>query len=308
MKAVLLVNMGSPSSEQEMKIFLRRMFQDKSIVKANFILRQMFSHLISTFRCKNSWKKYQKIGGSPLLKSMNKIKTSLEKSMSDNYTFHCAYSYSEPFIDAVMQKLYSKGVREFIVLPMYPHECFSTTGSISNFISGFKLKHTDCIIKSITNYYKIRDVITFWEELIQKHISEKNYTNPHLLFSAHAIPEYQIADGDTYTKHIAENAQLIAEKLNMAYSICYQSKIGRIKWIGPNIFNALTELNTQHTEQVIIVPISFLNENLETLYDLDIEIIPKAEKMEFKQISRIILPETNHLLIRTFCDLILNNT
>ncbi|MBN2485689.1 MAG: ferrochelatase [Bacteroidales bacterium] len=306
MKAVLLVNMGSPSSEKEMKVFLERMFRDKSILNVNPVLRYFLSFLISSLRYKKSWRKYQVIGGSPLIQSMNAIRAGMEKSLPEGFIVQCAFSYSEPGIGRALQSLSTKGVTDFIVLPMYPHNCFSTSGSIVSSIEWFKKKNAGCSIKIISNYFASPGFISYWEDLIKKHIAGNNYSDPYLLFSAHSVPEYQVANGDTYTSHIAENARLLAEKLQLGFSVGYQSKIGRLKWFGPDTYSILRDLHRQKVEQVVIVPISFVNENLETLYDIDLEMLTFARKLGFKQISRVTLPHSHQLLTNTFKELIFN--
>ena len=97
-RIVLLVNMGAPMSQKEMKQFLKRMFRDKAILFAPTLVRTIVSTIISEFRYKSSWKKYLLIGTSPLLRSMEMIADDLQKELGTDFAVSCAYSYSEPLI------------------------------------------------------------------------------------------------------------------------------------------------------------------------------------------------------------------
>ena len=304
MKAILLVNMGSPTSEKEMKSFLKQMFMDKSIISAPYLIRVFLSNFISHFRHNNSWKKYELIGGSPLLSSMNQIRNDLSKQSEPEHKICCAYSYSEPFISTEIERLSNEGIKEITVLSMYPQASFSTTGSIKREITKAQKKHPELSINIMDEYYSNPNFISFWTNLIDDKINEVHYSMPYLLFSAHAIPEYQIKKGDTYTKSIEKTAILISNSLNIPYSISYQSKMGRIKWASPDTKEHLSELQKRGINEILIIPISFLNENLETLYDLDIEIIPYAKQLGINKIDRVKIPKSHHILTRTFLDLI----
>jgi len=304
MKSVLLVNMGSPASEKEMKTFLGKMFRDKAIINAPWLIRYLLSFIISNLRYKHSWKKYLMIGGSPLIESMNSLRLGLTNKLTGDYLVSCAYSYSPPYLLSELRKHCRNGVTDFTVVSMYPHNSFSTTGSIESIIDKAKKSFKNCHVKFIKSYYTNSYFISFWTDIIEKHISECVYQKPHLLFSAHAIPEYQIKQGDSYTYAIEESAKIIASKLNLPYSVSYQSKIGKVKWAGPDTISHLSQLHNNNVEQVIIVPVSFINENLETLYDIDIEIIPHAKNIGIKEISRVIMPSGHKLLVNTFFDLI----
>jgi ferrochelatase len=125
-----------------------------------------------------------------------------------------------------------------------------------------------------------------------------------LLFSAHSIPKIHTEKGDTYTQSIELSAKLIAEKLGLPYSVSYQSKIGKVQWSEPDTMDELFRLQQKGVEEIVLVPISFVNENLETVYDLDMSIIPFAQQIGINKISRVKL-QTNHpLLIHTFLQLI----
>lgn len=305
MRAILLVNMGSPSSEKEMKIFLKNMFLDKAIIAAPYLIRKMLSFFISNLRYKNSWSKYELIGGSPLLSAMEQIRQDLQLSLGSEFEVYTAYSYSNPTIFDAIKEIRNKGITDIFVLSMYPHNCVSTTGSIENDLNKIRNQYPDLVIQAAKEYATHPLFIGFWSKLIAESIEKYGLKEPHLLFSAHAIPEYQINKGDTYTKSIEESAVLIAEKLDLKHSVSYQSKIGRIKWASPDTKQYICELKKQGVDELLIIPISFLNENLETLYDLDNDIIPYAkEVINITNSYRVNIPKSHPLMINAFKDII----
>lgn len=296
--------MGSPSSEKEMKIFLKRMFRDKAIMNAPTLIRYFLSLFISQKRYKKSWEKYHLIGGSPLFSSMNQIKQDIANQLNNDWLVSCAYSYSEPLIAKEIERYCNNGITNFTVLPMYPQASFSTTGSLNTEIKKARLKFKNIQIRLIEEYFQHPGFIDYWTNIIFEHTTSEKYVSPHLLFSAHSIPQTHTDKGDTYTQSIELSAKLIAEKLGFAYSVSYQSKIGKVQWSEPDTMDELFRLQQKGVEEIVLVPISFVNENLETVYDLDMSIIPFAQQIGINKISRVKL-QTNHpLLIHTFLQLI----
>ena len=305
MTGVLLLNMGSPLSKKEMKLFLFNMFRDKAILPFPTVQRTLLAYIISIFRYKSSWKKYEMIGGSKLIDSMNQIKDELATELGQNYSVTTAYSYTLPGIKDGIKTLRDKGIREIKIVTMFPQSSFSTTESIKNDVDKVKNKFSDVQISIMKTFAENPDFISYWVELIQETILKHNYKNPTLLFSAHAIPVYQVVKGDTYVDEINLSAKTIADKLDLKYRVSFQSKIGRIKWVGPDSKDCLKGMHTENIDEIILVPISFVNENLETAYDQDVEIIPYGkDELGIKNICRVEIPQSHPLLIATFKQLL----
>ena len=268
MKAVLLANMGAPVSEKGMKVFLKRMFSDKAILYAPAFVRSVVSTLLSNVRYKSSWKKYLQINGSPLQRSMEKMASDLQQLLSNEYIVNAVYSYSEPFIEEKIAELYRQGIREMWVISMYPQASYSTTGSVQTSLDKMQNKYNDIRFRFIEDYFDNELFIDYWKELISDKIAEMKYTQPYLLFSSHAIPRSFIDRGDLYTEKMNTSARLISESLGWKYSLSYQSKIGPIEWTKPYTIDQLKALHTKGIDEIIVVPLSFISENLETRYDL----------------------------------------
>lgn len=301
MKAVVLVNMGAPDSEREMKTFLKRMFSDKAIMYAPAIVRFVFSNIISRVRYKSSWKKYESIGGTPLLQSMEAYRAMLQNQLNDNYIVRSAYSYSHPFIRDEISNLYRRGITEFIIISMYPQSGYSTTGSVKSELEKLQKCYDKAKFNFIGNYFDHPEFIQFWMKLISAKIENAGYNSPFLLFSSHAIPQSFVERGDTYTRQTEVSAKLIASQLNLNFDLSYQSKIGPVSWTKPSTRDFLKMLKIKNINEIVLVPLSFINENLETKYDLDSELIPYAKnQLGITDICRVQIPTVDENLLKMF--------
>ena len=291
MKGVLLVNMGGAASPKELKIFLARMFKDPFILPFGKVGRTLLSFIISNTRYKKSWKKYELIGGSPIIDSTEKTVISLQKVLGQDFIVKKAFSYSAPLIKDSIQSFINDGIKEVTVIPLYPQASISTTSSVEKDINDAVSLNKDIKINFVKEFYFKDGFVNFWSENIDNHIKKQNYSNPYLMFSAHSIPENLIEKGDTYSETIKASSKAIAEKLGINYEVAFQSGMKTGVWIGPDSKDRLKVLAENGKDEIVIIPISFVNENLETLYDLDHDTIPYAKNiLKISNISRVEIP------------------
>lgn len=307
MTGVLLVNMGGPRSLKEMKVFLACMFKDPRILPFGKTVRNILSFIISNARYKKSWKKYELIGGTPIIHATQETMLALQRALSDSYNVKMAFSYTSPTIEESMLSFKNEGIEKITIIPLYPQSSFSTTSSVLDDVKKITLKEKSFDIRFENEFYQHKGFIDFWSENITAHIKNNGLLSPYLLFSAHSIPQFMIDRGDTYSRAIAESAALISGNLMLDFEVAYQSGMRSDKWVGPDTIERLKLLAKTGKEEIVIVPISFVNENLETLYDIDKVIIPFAKKeLGIKNISRVKIPEADDLFIRLLVDIIKN--
>ncbi len=288
MTGILLINMGGPVSPAEVKKFLRLMFLDKHIIPAPFIIRNLLSLFISSSRYKKSWKKYNIIGGTPIKKNTQELVNAIQNKLGLSFYIKAAYSYSEPFISTAINEFYNDGIKNIIAIPLYPQASITTTESVIFDINNTINK--DIKINVAPEFYENKFFIEFWYNLIKSHIKNNKLSNPFLIFSAHSIPVSFIKKGDTYQNAIEESAELIASSLELEYKVSYQSGMNARTWLGPDTLSSLKDLASKEIDEVVIIPISFVSENLETLYDLDNQIIPLIKEETSLNISRVNIP------------------
>jgi ferrochelatase len=281
------------------------MFNDPFILPFSKPVRWIIAQIISHTRYRKSWKKYQIIGGTPIIKATKKTVQRLQEKLGDNYKVTMAFSYSSPLLKNSHSFFIKENITDLTVIPLYPQASYTTTSSVKSEVEDVFSWKEEFHIRFIKDFYQNRLFILFWTDLISKHIAEYHYTNPFLLFSAHSIPRDVLMKGDTYQWAIAESSNSIARQLGLQYDFAYQSGMRKNQWIEPDIKDYLKELKRSGKREIIIIPISFVNENLETLYDLDRDIIPYAKNdLGIKSISRIIIPETNEIFINLLADLV----
>jgi protoporphyrin/coproporphyrin ferrochelatase len=300
MKAVLLINMGGPESPKELKQFLNLMFLDKLIIAAPWFVRKMLSFIISNTRYKKSWKRYELIGGTPLKKDTYKLCYILQKELGSSYQVKPCYSYSHPFICEVIKDLYTQEIDEIIALPLYPQFSITTSQSV---IDDVRKNNSSFKIGIIREFYKHPLYIDFWHQQIKKHININNLIHPHLLFSAHSIPTSYIHKGDPYQKQIEASANLISDSLHLSFDVSYQSGMNPKTWLGPATVKKIEKLISEDKSEIVIIPISFVGENLETLYDLDNVIIPMF-KNSSSNVSRVVIQSDHPVFIKLLKSLV----
>ncbi|MEE8437068.1 MAG: ferrochelatase, partial [Candidatus Neomarinimicrobiota bacterium] len=191
-----------------------------------------------------------------------------------------------------------------IILPLYPHYSKTTTRSIFNEWN----RHWNGRQKllKIERFYDHPVYIKACVEQIKLELIKLSQP-PHLLFSAHSIPESYVNKGDPYQKEIENNMEMIMTELggNYSYSLCYQSRVGPVKWLGPSFEDEVSRLIEKDKKEILIFPISFVSEHLETLYELDIQKKAWAINKGIKVYARANTVQSSKLFIETLKDLVL---
>ncbi|MCE1198377.1 MAG: ferrochelatase, partial [Marinilabiliales bacterium] len=302
--AVLLVNMGGAESPAALRKFLSHMFMDPYILPFAKPFRWLLSTMISSLRYKKSWKKYEMIGGTPLLRSTQATTETLQLRLGADYLVRYAYSYSDPMIEKAMESIRQEGIDQIVVLPLYPQSSYTTTSSVLADVERFQQKHPSVKIRFVHQFFKERGFIAFWTNRIREH-ERQVASGDHalLIFSAHSIPEFNIVKGDTYAAAVHQSAASIAESMGRTHAVAFQSGMSGGKWVGPDLKRKLMTLDKD--QEVVILPISFVHENLETCYDLDCEILPFASQvLGFRRITRVALPEADPLFIDLLAEIV----
>ena len=282
-KALVLLNMGAARNKDELKIFLTNMFNDKNILTIkNDTIRSMLASLIVTMRLNKAWQNYEAIGGSsPLHDLTDSLVKKLETKL-ENYYVTTANRYTSPFAQTAIARILNKNIKDIILLPLYPQ--YSTTTTKSS-IEDFIAKANDQFnIKIIDPFYKN----TLYNQAICNEIikTQAKYNDYHLIFSAHGLPQKIIDNGDSYQNEVEEHVEILKEKLShyainlKSINLAYQSKVGPMKWLTPSLDDMLKNFKNQ---KVIIYPISFIIDNSETVFELNIEYREIAKKLGIRE-------------------------
>lgn len=321
-KGVLLLQMGGPCCKHGVRSFLLNLFSDPFLIQLPFFLKpfqKLLAKIITNKRVDGVIEKYEEIGGgSPILfetqcqaKALEKF---LNKNSSDQYQCFIAMRYSYPFLQDTIKQIKQANITSLDVIPLYPQYSKATTGS--SFWECEKLfKEND--ISIATNYIESWQENQYFVELIKNRIidSLENFNETRnekiqVLFSAHGLPQRYVDQGDPYQKQIEASCQAIINVLDEKYKkridwqITYQSRVGPEKWLEPNTEDVLEELGKTAKENVLIVPISFVGDHIETLHELGIEYKEVAIAAGVKNYHVTRLPKANTLLIQALADTI----
>lgn len=282
--AVVLLNMGGPNTLFEVKTFLHNMFNDPYIlpIKSNFI-RSLVANFIIHKRLDEAQENYKKIGGkSPLVGHTFALCAALN-AMQDVYYFTYAMRYTPPFADGVAKELKQKGFKEVILFSMYPHFSYTTTASsMDDFLKALKMCDFAPKITQIERYYDEKTYNLSIIERIKEALNGEDSRDFNLIFSAHSLPQKNIDSGDPYQKEILENVALLKELLKIeslefaSINVAYQSKIGPIKWLEPNLQDILPKYKGK---KLLIYPIAFTIDNSETDFELSYQYKNAAKKL-----------------------------
>ncbi|MDY0181165.1 ferrochelatase [Aliarcobacter skirrowii] len=278
-KALVLLNMGGARSKDELKMFLTNMFNDENILTVkSALLRKMIAFFIVTKRLNSAWKNYEEIGNaSPINPLTEKLVEKCNKKI-DGYTTYQVMRYTPPFAKDVVEKLKEDGISEVFLLPLYPQ--YSTTTTKSSMEDFLKYAKNSFKIKSINDFYKNDKFNNCIVNEIERNMQEGVKYN--LIFSAHGLPQKIVDNGDPYQKQMIEHVEILSKKLKeknidfKSINLAYQSKVGPLKWLEPSLEDMLKNFEN---DNVIIYPLSFIVDNSETDFELDIEYREVADEI-----------------------------
>ncbi len=312
-KGVILLNLGGPDNLDAVRPFLYNLFSDREIIRLGpAFLQQPIALLISFLRAPKTREAYKMIGGgSPILRITSEQASALKRSLKEfgDIPVYVGMRYWHPFIEESLKKAFSEGVRKIIGLSLYPQYSKATTGSTKEqFLrTARSIGMETCFIDS---WFDHPLFIKALADLILKKLNETATENTHLLFSAHSLPESFIQEGDPYVKEVEGTVRAVIQLLSREssklppHSISYQSRSGPVKWIGPSTDERIHELAREGVRRIVVVPVSFVSDHIETLYEIDILYKELAEK-EGVELYRVESLNTHPLFIAALKDLVL---
>lgn len=291
--AVVLFNLGGPDGPRAVRPFLFNLFRDPAIIGLPAIARYPIAALISTTREKTAKANYAIMGGgSPLLPETEKQARALEAELArtlPGVEAKCfiAMRYWNPLTGETARQVKAFAPDEIVLLPLYPQFSATTTASSlkawRETYSGPGRQTTVCCYPTEAGLIDAhaRVIRETWEKA-------GSPPNVRLLFSAHGLPEKVILSGDPYQKQIEATAAAVAAKLpaDLDWTVCYQSRVGPMKWIGPSTDEEIRRAGAEG-KGVIVTPIAFVSEHVETLVELDHEYAELAKEVGIAPYIRV---------------------
>jgi ferrochelatase len=274
--AVLLLQMGGPDSLAAIEPFLYNLFSDRDIIRIGpAFLQPMIARFISRRRSKKVMEYYRKIGGkSPIRELTVQQGTELEAVLGEKYRCFVAMRYSKPATSEALAAIAREGITNVIALSLYPHYSRATVGSSINELEReLKKSSVPLNISYIRQFYDHPLYIAALAEKVERGLAGfPDRSKVQLVFSAHGLPQSFIDSGDPYLDHIQATVRLTMERFNgISHHLAFQSRAGPVKWLEPSTEAKIAELAGSGCTQLLMVPISFVTDHIETLYEIDIQ-------------------------------------
>ncbi len=309
---VVCFQLGGPDSLEAVGPFLYNLFCDPDIISLPLggILRKPLARFIVWRRMDHVRHAYKEIGGrSPIGLLTERQARALERALAPHADARVvvAMRYWRPFTNEAVDQMEDFAYDELVLLPLYPQYSLATTGSSLN-------EWKRCFRPDSRPVHLVEDFYShpqYIDALVAKiAVSLTHFDAPEkatLLFSAHGLPMSFIERGDPYQKHVEETVRLLVAKGKWAnrHIVCYQSKVGRQRWLEPSLLETLKMCAEKGQRQLLVCPVAFVTEHIETLHEINMEAREEARHLGIEQFEMVPSLNDSPLFIAALADLVL---
>jgi ferrochelatase len=311
--AVVLFQLGGPDSQAAVEPFLYNLFRDPDIINfpGSFLARKPLAKLISTTRAKAARQRYAEIGGgSPIRRLTEQQGRALQAALRPHMPARTivAMRYWHPDTEEAIAALDSDSFDELVLLPLYPQYSLATTGS--SLKEWNRLYKPSVPVRLIQHFFDHPDYIAAIVERIRSVLGQlPNPDEVQLVFSAHGLPLALVEKGDPYPQHVEATVRLVRElgAWPNPHILCFQSKVGPQKWLEPSLTGTIEKMARDGVKRMLVIPVSFLTEHIETLHEINIEAREQAESLGVSDFHMMPALNDSPLLIRALADLVLRS-
>ncbi|HTP64520.1 MAG TPA: ferrochelatase [Geobacteraceae bacterium] len=310
--AVLLLQMGGPDSIAAVEPFLFNLFSDRDIISIGpAFLQPLIARFIARRRAPKSESFYKQIGGRSPIRELTELQArTLEKALGPEYRCFVAMRYWRPTTADALAAVKKEGISRIIALSLYPHYSRTTTGSsMAELKRALMQAGTEFTVSCIDRFYDHPLYIKALAARIEEGLADfADRDMAHILFSVHSLPQSVIDGGDPYLDHILETVRLVMERFaGMDYHLAFQSRAGPIKWLEPSTEEMLKRLADAGCENLLVVPLSFVSDHIETLYEIDIQYAEEARALGIGNFRRAPALNDSPLFIECLAELVRKN-
>lgn len=276
--AIVLFNLGGPDSLAAVRPFLFNLFSDPDIFRLPLgaLTQKPFAALVSRRRAAEAAKGYAAIGGaSPLLSNTRRQAQALAHALANDGDFdvHICMRYWHPRAAQVVEQLKANNIARVVLLPLYPHYSIATTGSSCNeFQRECARQKYQPTVSWVRQWYDQPDYLDGIVQTLRAQAAAFPNADPaaiEVLFSAHGLPRKIIDAGDPYEKQIRATFEAVRARLQWPRTtLCYQSRVGPLEWLKPYTDEVIREKARAGAQQILVYPIAFVSDHVETLYEL----------------------------------------
>ena len=319
-RAVLFLQLGGPENLDEVPGFLYRLFSDPDVIRVRpAILRKAIAASIAFGRRNTSRELYRSIGGGSPIRRLTEQQAAgvqaLLRSQGRDVLVHAAMNCSNPFVEDVVRDLSASGAKSFLAVPLYPQYSLTTTkGALERAREAVRRYAPTAALAETSSWPTHPLFVEAHAEGIREEIAKFPDPRPgavHLLFSAHSIPRKLVTkEGDPYQREVEQSVQSIRERLggDSPWTLAYQSKLGPVEWLGPATLDVLKELGRAGARQVLVVPIAFVTDHVETLYEVDQLFADAAKTAAIAHFRRTPGLNSRPTFLRCLAEIVLSRT
>jgi ferrochelatase len=261
---------------------LINLFSDREIIRLGpAFLQKTIARIIAYRRAPTSRANYRRIGGgSPIREKTEEQARVLEQALQTDGDFlvRPCMRYWHPFAGEALRQMEAARVKAIIALPLYPHYSIATTGSSLNDLHRIKGQLGLGIqILEIRSWPVEPQYIACLAARIEEGIRRFHSGPVQLVYSAHSLPVQFIKEGDPYVRELEQTIRAVEEVTGIPGRLCYQSRSGPVEWLAPALPEVIAECAAQGCRNMLVVPLSFVSDHVETLFEIDIQYRQMAE-------------------------------
>ncbi len=269
---VLLLQMGGPERLEDVEPYLRALFADGEMIRLplGVLYRRLLARIVAARRAGRIRERYRAIGGrSPLVEITRRQASALARELGRPVA--CGMRYTRPNTAEAVAELRAMKVRNLVALPLYPQYSRCTTGSA---LIQLERCARDLAVTVVKDHHDDAGYIEAVSEKLRGYLSDWPADGrSRVLFAAHSIPLSYVRRGDPYVEQTRRTARLVAEASGLGeqdWRLAFSSRLGPVRWQGPSLEEMTAQLQSEQVRRLVVVPLSFVAENLETLWDLDL--------------------------------------
>jgi protoporphyrin/coproporphyrin ferrochelatase len=285
---VVLLSMGGPDSLDAVRPFLRNLFSDPLIFPVPG--GRLLAPLIAWRRAPEARRYYERIGGrSPLIEETAKQAAALAETLGAGYVVTAAHRYWGPDERAAVEICSRAGARTIVALPMYPQYCSATSASSLGALKGAAAERALDVV-AIDRFAHDEGYLDALARGVRETLAASPAgARPHVVFSAHGVPLSLVRKGDPYVAEVEATVRAVRRTLpaGVEAHLAYQSRVGPMKWVEPRTEDVLRDLGARGVESVVMVPISFVTEHVETLDEMDVRLAALAREHGVRDVRRV---------------------
>ena len=313
---VVLLNMGGPDALDAVRPFLFRLFSDRDLIPlpAGEVTQPLFAWLVSGLRARKVRRYYREIGGgSPIAALTEAQRAALERSLRQsggNFRVYVGMRYWHPLSKHAALAMKEDGVTRAIALPLYPHYCGATTGSSLKDLRRW-LRWAGCSfpVTEVRSYPVHPKYVAALAETVSRAIDGVDREGMFLLFSAHGVPQSLVDRGDPYRSETEATVAAVMRSFpGLPHALSFQSRAGRAVWLSPDTVDETTRLAREGVRKLVVVPVSFVSDHIETLHELDIRLAAHAREMGIQSFHRAPALNDSPAFIDALKDIVLQAT